>query len=169
MVITAENRRIINENAINVHDACFYLFETKCINEKYYYTFKASDEWKPEEEFLFVFSGVTACVYTGERHSYILGSYVNSWHTLPSFPYGALASASLTKDEIEELDQHGAWKNSYVRKSIRVWEHELYCRPNSQAMLFKVVFCLSTPAVLEIECEKLAVEKILKNGQIEES
>ena len=161
MIITAENRRTINENGINVHDACFYSFETKCVDEKYVYTFKAHDEWKPEEEFLFVFSGVTSCVYTGENHSYILGSYVNSWYSLPSYPYESLASDSLTKDENEELNQHGAWKNSFVRKNIRVWEHEIYTHPNNTANLYKVIFVLSTPAILEIECEELVVEKRL--------
>ena len=159
LIIIAENRRTMNENGISVHDACFYSFETKCVDGKYVYTFKAHDEWKPEEEYLFIFSGVSSCVYAGENHSYILGSYVNSWYSLPSYPYESLASESLTKDENVELNQHGAWKNSFVRKEIRVWEHEIYTRPNNTAKLFKVVFALSTPAILEIECEELAVEK----------
>lgn len=41
MVITCENRCFINGNELNVHDTCFYSIETKYIDGKYYYTFKA--------------------------------------------------------------------------------------------------------------------------------
>ena len=159
MIITAENRNIIKKNEINIHDACFYSFEIKYTDEKYYYTLKAHDEWNLEEEFLFVFSGVSSCMYTGENYSDVLGSYVNSWYSLPSYPYGSLASDSLTKNEITELDQHGIWKNSNIRKNIRVWEHELHSIPKNTLKLFKTVFFFSTPAFLEIECEKLVFEK----------
>lgn len=98
-------------------------------------------------------------MYTGENYSDVLGSYVNSWYSLPSYPYGSLASDSLTKNEITELDQHGIWKNNNIRKNIRVWEHELHFLPKNTLKLFKTVFFFSTPAFLEIECEKLVFEK----------
>jgi len=159
MIVTAENRRTINENDISVHDACFYSFKVECVDEKYVYTFKAHDEWKPEEEFLFIFSCVTSCLYTGENHSSILGCYVNSWYSLPSHHPNTLTFNSLTKDENEEINQHGIWKNNNIRKNIRIWEHEIYTQPNNESQLFKIVFHFSTPAFLEIECEELIVEK----------
>lgn len=161
MIITYENRNAINNSELsaNVHDACFYSFETRYTNGKYYYIFTASDGYEPEKELRFCFTGVTSCIYTGENHSYILGGYINSWYTLPSYPYSELASDSLTGDEIKELEQHGAWKINNIRKNIRIWEHEYCGQLKSVEKLFKVVFFLSTPAFLEIECEKLMIEK----------
>lgn len=163
MVITNENRHCINDKELSIHDACFYSFETKFIDGKYHYTFKANDEWRPEEEFLFIFSGVTSCIYTGENHPYILGSSVNSWYSLPSHPYGTLASISLEKEEAEELDQHGIYKNSNIRKNIFVWEREYKSCIENTAKPFKVVFFFPTPSFLEVECEKMVFEKIPKN------
>ena len=159
MVITCENRCFINGNELNVHDTCFYSIETKYIDGKYYYTFKANAKRKLEEEILFIFSGVTSCIFTGENHTSLLGESINSWYSLPSYPYGALATAFLTKEEMEELNQHGIYKNNNIRKNIRIWEHTSNISPEKSEKLFKVVFFFSTPAFLEIECEKLLVEK----------
>ena len=78
MVITCENRCFINGNELNVHDTCFYSIETKYIDGKYYYTFKANAKRKLEEEILFIFSGVTSCIFTGENHTSLLGESINS-------------------------------------------------------------------------------------------
>ncbi len=106
-----------------------------------------------------IFSGVTSCIFTGENRTSLLGESINSWYSLPSYPYGALATTFLTKEEMEELNQHGIYKNNNIRKNIRIWEHTYNISPEKTEKLFKVVFFFSTPAFLEIECEKLLVEK----------
>lgn len=160
MIITFENRKQINNKELNalIHDACFYSFMTTYSNGKYSYDYRASVGCEPEE-LSFSFSGVTSCIYSGENRSFILGSNVNCWYSLPSYPYNALPSDSLTKEEIKELEQHGAWKYNNVRKNIKIWEHEYCCQHENDEKLFKVVFFLSTPAFLEIECEKLVFKR----------
>ena len=75
-------------------------------------------------------------------------------------PHRSLFNAlGLTKEEMEELNQHGIYKNNNIRKNIRIWEHTYNISPEKTEKLFKVVFFFSTPAFLEIECEKLLVEK----------
>jgi len=160
MVITYENRGFINGNELDIHDACFYSIETKFIDGKYRYTFKANSEWTSEKKILFVFSGVTSCIFTGENYTNLLGKSINSWYSLPSYPYGTLADTLLTKEEMEELNQHGIYKNNNIRKNIRIWEQSYNICLEKTEKLFKVVFFFSTPAFLEIECEKLLVEKI---------
>ena len=171
MTITVKNRKDINNKELNtsVHDACFYSLKTTYTNGKYYYDFMASDGYEQKEAFLFCFTGVTSCIYTGENHSYLIGGSINSWYSLPSYPANELASWSLTENELKELEQHGAWKTNSIRKNIKMWEHEysgqleslekLFKKPGSPEKLFKVVFFLSTPAFLEIECEKLVFKR----------
>mgnify|MGYP003438688927 CR=1 FL=1 len=53
----------------------------------------------------------------------------------------------------------GIYKNNNIRKNIRIWEHTYNISPEKTEKLFKVVFFFSTPAFLEIEREKLLVEK----------
>ena len=164
MIITAENRKTISE--IDIHDACFYSLEAKCINGRYDYVFKASDEWKPEEEFLFVFSGVSSCVYTAEHHLYILESYVCTWYSLPCCSNDLPHSELLTKDEIEELEQHVFYKERNLKRDIRHWEFEHDRHSESVKRSFRIVFFLSTPiAYLEIECEELIIEKTIKGDK----
>ena len=159
MIITSENRNDIDK--INVHDACFYSFETKLVGEEYCYTFKAYDEWLPEEEFLFVFSGIRSSAYTAERYSYILGSYVNSWYSLPCRQVDSFPPEPFTEDEIRELHQHYSYKGNSLKEDVRYWGREYKSRSKKNESLFKIVFFLSTPiAFLEIECEELRVEKI---------
>jgi len=166
MIITNDNRKSINNKEQSIHDAFFYLFENKYVDGKYYYTLRADGGWKHEEEFILVFSGVTSCKYIGERHSNILGNRVNSWYSLPSYPYGSLASDTLSKKEIEEIEMHGIYKNYNIRDKICVWEHELSGSSVSTDKLFRIVFFFPTPAFLEIECETLEFDKKPKETPI---
>ena len=162
MIVTAENRKDVSDDVLNVHDAEFYSIEVKCLNDRYTYTFKAHDEWRTEEEFLFIFMGVYSCRYLGERLSYLLGSNAHGWYSLPCYPsrQGPSLPSDMTEDEWEELNNHAIYQKKNIRENIRFWEHELFpAKPTEK--LFKVVFFLSTgPGYLEIECEKLIAEKV---------
>lgn len=73
------------------------------------------DKWNPEEEFIFIFSDVTSCIYVGETHFNILKESINSCYSLPGYPYGTLPSFFLSEKEMEELNQHGIYKNTNIR------------------------------------------------------
>ena len=162
MTFTYKNRKDINREELVtlVHDACFESFTTAYENGKYCYELRANIRGEWEEKYVFHFEGVSSCLYTGENHSYILGGAINCWYSLPGSSYNGLDWDSLTGDEMREWEQHGTWKINNIRRNIRLWEHEYSALPESTEKSFKVVFFLSTPAFLEVECEELLFEKI---------
>ena len=153
------NRRMIDDNELDVHDARIFSIEKSLIDGMFLYTLKANKE-EETEDFIFNFSGVTSCLFTGENHIRVLGESINSWYSLPSYPYDGLPASFLTKDELEELNQHGIYKNDNIRKNIRILEQDQNTYVGKPGILFKVVFFFSLPAFLEIECENMRVEKV---------